>query len=162
MIFKRRIPLPLPRRLRNAMWPEMGWRRMIRYLKLRTIRLPGTTHSIAAGLAAGCAISWTPTWGTHCFQAPALAFALRGNLLASFIGTAFCNPWTLPFLIWTSYEAGKAILLFLGQPADGMVLPALIGGYACGAAAFPLFYAVFYRAVAAARAVRRKKITGGA
>lgn len=72
--------------------------------------MPGTAHAVAAGLASGAAMSMTPFIGFHFLLAALLAWALRGNLLASAIGTAVGNPWTFP-LIWIwSYRLGCWIL----------------------------------------------------
>lgn len=90
----------------NYLWPRMGLRRYALYLSHRIGRMPGTAHSIAAGIASGAAMSMTPFIGFHFLLAALLAWLLRGNLLASAIGTVVGNPWTFP-LIWIwAYRIG--------------------------------------------------------
>lgn len=88
----------------------MGWRRALSYFAHRIARLPGTPYSIAAGFACGSAVSFTPFMGLHFIFAGVLAWVLRGNMVASAIGTAVGNPWTFP-LIWVLiYNIGASVL----------------------------------------------------
>lgn len=89
------------KKLRNFVWPEKGWKRASRYILLRLNRLKGTPKEIASGVACGVAISFTPFIGLHFVLAAITAWFVRGNILASAIGTATGNPWTFPF-IWVS------------------------------------------------------------
>jgi len=76
----------------------------------RVRRLPGTPYRIAAGFACGAAVSFTPFIGFHFVFAALLAVVLRGNVVASLIGTAVGNPWTFA-VIWPSiYNLGQWIL----------------------------------------------------
>lgn len=68
---------------------------------VRLKRLQGTPYSIAAGFACGVAISFTPLVGFHMLLAALTAWLVRGNIIASAIGTIIGNPWTFPF-IWVS------------------------------------------------------------
>ena len=63
MILGRRDPLGFLKRLRGWLWPRAGWRRAGHYLVTRVKRMPGTPHSIAAGVATGVAVSLTPFVG---------------------------------------------------------------------------------------------------
>ena len=109
-MFKRRNPLPLIRRARELVWPRGGWRRTAIYIVHRLGRLPGTPYRIAAGFACGAAVSFTPFMGFHFVVAALLALLIRGNVIASAIGTAIGNPWTFPFIwIWT-YNFGLWML----------------------------------------------------
>jgi uncharacterized protein (DUF2062 family) len=72
--------------------------------------LPGTPTRIAAGFACGVAVSFTPFIGFHFVLAVALAAAMRGNLIASAVGTAVGNPWTFPIIWAWIYSAGRWIL----------------------------------------------------
>ena len=66
---------------------------------IRLKRLQGTPYSIATGFACGVAISFTPFIGFHMILAALTAWLIRGNIIASAIGTIVGNPWTFPF-IW--------------------------------------------------------------
>ena len=100
-MYRRRDKLCLLSRVTCFLWPSIGWRRWLIYLKHRLGRLPGTPYSIAPGFACGAAISFTPFVGFHFFLGGIWAWILRANILASAIGTAVGNPWTFPFIwIW--------------------------------------------------------------
>ncbi len=107
-MFKRRKQQPVHHRVGNLFWPRIGWGRAFRYLWHRVLRLHGTPYSIAAGIACGVAISFTPLAGAHFLLSALFAWLIGGNIVASLIGTAAGNPWTFPFIwLWT-YELGTA------------------------------------------------------
>jgi len=175
MLFQRREKEPLQKKLRNLVWPDMSFRRVLDYYKHRSVRIPASDHSIAAGLAFGCLVSWTPLFGTHLIQCIVFCWLTRTNVIAAFIGTAFGNLLTTPLLMLIAYHVGKIILHTLGfdvvHHADPnltvneeafespkIFLPTLVGGYAVGIATFPLFYYPFYYMVKGARAARLARI----
>lgn len=124
MLFKRRTAEPILQKIRNLIWPKMGMRRLIEYYKHRSIRIPASEHSIASGLAFGCLVSWTPTFGTHLVQCALFCWVTKANWIAAFLGSAFGNPWTTPALMVISYHVGKALFVATGHadilaPADG-------------------------------------------
>lgn len=92
------------------LWPRTGWRRFFVYYLKRLVRLSGTPHNIAAGVACGAAISFTPFVGLHVLLGLLLALIVRGNFLAVVVGTLVGNPWTFPFMWWASYEVGQFLL----------------------------------------------------
>lgn len=121
-MFRRREPLPLYRRLRQLLWPSLGWRRSLHYMMHRLSRLPGTPYRIAAGFASGAAISFTPFMGLHFVLAMLLSLALRGNLIAAAFGTVVGNPWTFP-LIWAwAFALGRWMLGGSGAFQEGLTL----------------------------------------
>ena len=65
-----------------------GWRRYEKRMLARLSRLGGTPYSIAAGVACGVAVSFTPFVGLHFVLAVATAWLVRGNVLAGMLGTA--------------------------------------------------------------------------
>ncbi|MDC1383391.1 DUF2062 domain-containing protein [Candidatus Puniceispirillum sp.] len=113
-MFRRRKPLSVFNQLRAVLWPARGFRRLFSYLFQRIIRLPGTPVSIASGFASGVAASFTPFIGFHFFIGGALAMLLRGNVLASAIGTFFGNPWTFIPIWLADYKAGLGVLRAMG------------------------------------------------
>ena len=109
-MFGRRNPLPVHHRVWSVVWPKAGWRRASRYMAHRVRRLPGTPYRIAAGVASGAAVSFTPFIGLHFVAAALLALLLRGHVVASANGTAVGPPWTFPF-IWTwIYTLGQWLM----------------------------------------------------
>lgn len=109
-MFRRRVQPNAISLVQVLLWPKSGWNRAGQYLWHRLHRLPGTPHSIAAGLACGSAMSVTPFVGVHFFMAAALAWLIRGNVLASAFGTVIGNPWTFPVIWLTTYYLGNFIL----------------------------------------------------
>ncbi len=110
MVFKRRDRRPFLRKVQDAVYPRRGWRRAFEYIGHRIKRLPDTPHKIAIGFAAGVFVSFSPLFGLHFLVAALLALALRGNLLASLMGTFFGNPITFPFIATISYRTGQLML----------------------------------------------------
>ena len=106
MVFKRRDKPPLRTRIFEALLPRRGWRRGIEYIAHRLRRLPDTPHRIALGFACGVFASFTPFFGIHLIGAIALAWLIRGNLIAAAIGQFVGNPFTLPFIAWISMALG--------------------------------------------------------
>lgn len=109
-MFARRDSLPLVHRLRDLVWPRIGWKRTVTYYWHRLQRIPGSPESVAAGFACGIAASMTPAVGTHAIVGMLLSYALRGNLIASVIGTLVINPWTAPPVWFSTYYSGAFIL----------------------------------------------------
>jgi uncharacterized protein len=110
MVFKRRDTPPLFSRLRELLLPRRGYRRGIEYLGHRVRRLPDTPHRVALGFSCGVFVSFTPFFGLHFVLAVAAARLVRGNLLASLIGTAAGNPLTFPLIASVSLTLGRRIL----------------------------------------------------
>ncbi|MCQ2734639.1 MAG: DUF2062 domain-containing protein [Alphaproteobacteria bacterium] len=81
-------------------------------LLIRLKRLQATPYSVAAGFACGVAISFTPFIGFHMILAALTAWLVRGNIIASAIGTIIGNPWTFPFIWIAVFYTGH---FFLGN-----------------------------------------------
>lgn len=108
-MFRRRKALGWGGKLREVVWPQMGWRRTATYLVRRMARLPGSSGAIAAGFAFGAAISFTPFVGLHLISAGLLAWVSRVSIVASAVGTVIGNPWTFPFIWLWIYQLGRWI-----------------------------------------------------
>jgi uncharacterized protein (DUF2062 family) len=156
----------------------MGWRRAVRYSRLRITRLSDSAHKIAMGLSLGMAVSFSPIVGTHFIQVLGLAWLLRANVLASIIGTFIGNPWTYPFIWWGSIKFGAFLISFFGLtaaahnfPADinfsmlwdiirhepvRIFLPWMLGSHILALLLFFPSYAGFYRVVVGAQHARSK------
>ena len=87
MLFRRRSHISLAERVRVWLWPRRSWRRSGSYHLKRLLRLSGSPYSIAMGCAAGAFASFTPLMGFHIILSGAIAWCLRGNLIAAAIGT---------------------------------------------------------------------------
>lgn len=160
-LFQRAKKRSIWAKLRQLIWPQMGWRRVGRYYGVRIKRLPGSPYSIAAGFACGAAVSFTPFIGFHFIFGALLAWVMRGNIIASAIGTAVGNPWTFPF-IWAGvywlgtkilgYERGEelpaelTISVIFEQPT-AILIPMLVGGLPVGVVVWFIFYLPIRRIV---------------
>jgi len=163
MLFRRRQQLPWWKKVLGWLWPRSGLKRAGQYLWHRIARLPGTPHSIAAGVASGAAVSFTPFLGLHFLMGFAVAWLVRGNMLASAIGTAVGNPWTFPFIFALTGQVGGLILgdsvvaeipawnwdALLSDPVTYLsaflpiVFPLLVGGVPVAIVVWLLFYFSF-------------------
>lgn len=130
MVFKRRNKRPLLRQVQDAVYPPRGWRRAVEYIGHRIKRIPDTPHKIALGFAAGVFVSFTPFFGLHFILAAIVAMALRGNVLASLMGTFFGNPITFPIIATVSYRFGEKILNIGGVDGNfGGIKTAIVNGF---------------------------------
>jgi len=177
MLFRRRHKPTFIANLRSWVWPRSGWRRAGLYVWHRLARLPGTPHSIAAGFACGVAISFTPFLGLHILLGCALAYLVRGNMLATVIGTVAGNPWTFPLFFTLTGTIGAALLgtdmvaeipvwdwdaIFM-SPTDyfagflPVVFPLVVGAVPVATSAWFLVYLVFKSLITRYRAGRRSR-----
>ncbi len=88
----------------------MKWQKYQQYLNERLANLQGTPYSIAAGVACGAAISFTPFVGAHLVLAMMTAWLIRANVVAAALGTAVGNPWTFPFIWPAVFYVGRKLL----------------------------------------------------
>ncbi len=80
------------------------------YVTKRILRLTATPHAVAAGVAAGAFTSFSPFMGLHFLIAFVLAWIIRGNMLASALGTFVGNPLSFPFIWAATYNTGQYLL----------------------------------------------------
>lgn len=94
-------------------WPRGGWGRAFHYIKHRMRRLPDTPEKIARGIFVGVFTVFTPFFGMHFVVAALLAIVVRGNVLASLLGTFVGNPLTYVPIGIISLTTGH---FMLGRP----------------------------------------------
>jgi uncharacterized protein (DUF2062 family) len=175
MLFRRRMPPNRIERLRTAVWPSNGWSRSIQYFTKRVLRLAGSPHAIAFGFAAGVFASWTPFIGLHMVMGVALAFVFGGNFVAAALGTVVGNPFTYPFMWWSSFTLGSRLLdssperVRFSEIADGLahqplanlvpvLKPMTIGSLPLGIASAIVAYVIVLFAVQAYQSARRHRL----
>jgi len=177
MLFRRRKAADFGEKLRTMFWPRRSFARSARYFSKRVLRLTATPHAVAAGVAAGAFASFLPYLGFHFIIAAAVAWILRGNLIASAIGTAVGNPITFPFIWGCSLglgryvlhgsEPGEVVPLRLGRVLteldfallwQPLLKPMTVGGAMLGALCGLILYLVTYWAVGLFREQRRKRL----
>ena len=147
------------------------------YFAKRALRLSATPHAISAGVAAGVFTAFTPFMGFHFIIAAAVAWIVRGNLVASAIGTSFGNPITFPFIWGATFELGKFIVQG-SQPTgidpkdighllwhleftklwEPLLKPMAIGALPLGILAGLIFYGITRWACIAFREQRRRRL----
>ncbi|MFN4141221.1 DUF2062 domain-containing protein [Aestuariivirga sp.] len=111
-MFRSTRKVSLVARVSVVVWPHCGFRRAWNCQLLRLSRLKTSPHKISIGFAAGAFASFLPLIGLHFILAAALAFAVRGNIIASAVGTVVGNPITFPMIWFATYKVGVA---FTGQ-----------------------------------------------
>jgi len=74
---------------------------------LKLIRVKDSKDTLAIGFACGSMVSFSPFIGFHFFLAIIFAYILRGNIVASLIGTFVGNPFTFPFIWIFIYKIGN-------------------------------------------------------
>lgn len=134
--------------------------------------MPGSTHSIAAGIASGAAISFTPFLGLHLILGALIAWLFRGNLLASVFGTAVGNPWTFPFIFALTGQVGAFLLgreasdqmpswdTMWDSPVEyfaSIFPPLFVGGIPVAILAWLIFYVSFKALISGYRENRRHR-----
>jgi hypothetical protein len=86
------------------------WKRSLRLLYLRLMRLKGQPEEIAGGMAIGVFVGMTPTVPLHTVLAVSIAFLLRKSKLAAAAGVWISNPLFLPLVYFLDYKVGRAII----------------------------------------------------
>lgn len=173
-MFRRRVELHPLERLRELVWPRLGWKRAFQYGWRRVWRLGGTPHAVAVGVAAGAFASFTPFLGFHFMIAFAVAWICRGNLIASAFGTFVGNPLTFPFIWIATYDLGYWVLqgseapdepslsinMFSGQALEAILpvlVPMIIGGVPLGLVCAGIVYYLTRSTVEAYQTQKREK-----
>ncbi len=171
MIFKRRDRPPFRDRMREILYPRKGFWRGMDYIRKRLHRLPDSPHRIALGFACGAVASFTPFFGVHIVLAAALAWLVRGNILAAAFGTIVGNPLTFPFIAAFSLNTGWRILDtgtratdsdfsvgWLLENIEQIFLPYLVGGILPGLLAGVICYWFIGPIVEAYQRRRRRRL----
>ena len=100
--------------LRNVSQPQ--WRRQVRYVYLRFLRLQGTPGQLARGMASGVFAGCFPLFGFQMIIGVAVATVLRGNRIMAAAATWVSNPFTYVPIFAFNYQVG--LWLLGGGPAE--------------------------------------------
>ena len=170
-MFKRRNERSWQQKLREMVWPASGYRRALRYLWLRLLRLNASPHTIALGFAIGVFMSFSPFLGFHLAFSGLFAWLLRGNIAASMLGNFLGNPISYPFMWAMVYQTGNAVmgkapsaamidltsLKFDAADFWNIFIPCFIGSIPVGILAGLLFYFPVKKSVMRFQAARRNR-----
>ncbi len=89
---------------------DSPWRRRLRYLYLRFVRLQGDPQAIARGIAIGVFVGITPTIPFHLLTAITMSMVLRGNKIAAALSTfVVSNPLTFIPQYYFSWKIGHLL-----------------------------------------------------
>ena len=94
MPFGRRNKKPLYNQFKSFIKYIYSFSRTKKYINLSLKRMKGSPRDLAAGLASGLAISFTPFIGLHTLLAIFLAWIIGASMASAIIGTFFGNPLT--------------------------------------------------------------------
>src|SRR6056297_2377749 len=120
VVFKRRDKRPIWKAVADFFWPRGGWSRAFQYVRHRVRRLPDPPHRIARGIFAGIFVTFSPFFGLHFFLAAALAWIMRGNIVASLLSTFVGNPLTFVPIAAMSLQTGYFLLGMTGMAEEEM------------------------------------------
>lgn len=87
----------------------LSWRAIKERIR-SVLHLDEEPWRIAAGMAVGVFISFTPFYGFHTVMALVCAFAFRLNKAATITGAWLNLPWFAPFVYGFAFEVGELIL----------------------------------------------------
>lgn len=119
-MFNRRHERSLGRKIKELLWPSMGWRRAGHYLALRILRLSdadGHHDRMAQSIGCGIAMSFFPVFGVHAVLAAGVAFIIRANVVVAALATLIIPPVILPIIFSLDFIVGRHILNSLGYEA---------------------------------------------
>ncbi len=147
------------------------WKRALRLLYLRLLRLKGQPEEVAGGVAIGVFVGMTPTVPLHTVLAVLIAYLFGKSKLAAAMGVWVSNPLFLPFVYLLDYRLGRMItrtnppsfavsgfsihkIIELGW---GISFPLIVGGLILGLICAIPSYFITKRVVILYREKRRKR-----
>ena len=86
------------------------WKRLLRYIYVRFLRMRSTPRAIARGVAAGAFAGSFPLLGLQTVVGVALASCVRGNKVVAAASTWISNPLTYVPLFALNFQVGRCIL----------------------------------------------------
>ena len=97
--------MPLAKAKKDDRWAR--FRAWLRQTMFWLLRLRGSPHAIALGVAVGVFVAFTPTYGIQMLLAPLIATFLGGNRPASIPPVWITNPLTMPACYAFTYWVGS-------------------------------------------------------
>ena len=104
------MKFPRPRAFRRRQHHPLSWGRRARLLLLDLLGRAETPERVAAALAVGVGVGFSPFIGVHIWMALALALIFRLNKIDTILGQFAGNPWTLPPSFAAGYHLGRFVL----------------------------------------------------
>jgi uncharacterized protein len=104
------MKIPVPRAFRRRRKHPLKLSRRGKVLLLDLLGREEPPERVAAALALGIGVGFSPFMGIHFLIAIGLAFLLRVNRIDALLGSLAGNPWTLPPVYAAGYALGRQIL----------------------------------------------------
>ncbi len=86
--------------------------RTLKRFYYRFLRIRGTPHQVAMGLALGVFVGMTPFLGIHTVIAVMLASVFKLSKISAGIGVFITNPFTAPLIYPLTYRIGTLVIGF--------------------------------------------------
>ena len=106
------MKLPIPRAFRRRRKHPLKLSRRWRVLLLDLLGREEPPERVAAAIALGIGVGFSPFMGVHFLIAIGLAFLFRLNRVDALLGTLVGNPWTLPPVFAAGYALGRQLLRY--------------------------------------------------
>jgi uncharacterized protein len=100
----------VPRAFRRRRLHRLKWRRRWKVLVLDLLGREESPERVAAAIAVGIGVGFSPFIGFHIWIALGLAFLFRLNKIDAALGQFVGNPWTLPAVYALGYRLGRRLL----------------------------------------------------
>lgn len=107
-----KFPFPLPRAFRRRQKHPLKLSRRLKILLADLLGREESPDRVAAAIALGVAIGFSPFIGVHFVLAIGLAFLFKLNRVDAAVGQFVGNPWTLPPVFAAGYALGRRLLRF--------------------------------------------------
>ncbi len=102
----------LPRAFRRRQKHPLKLSRRLKILLADLLGREESPDRVAAAIALGVAIGFSPFIGAHFVLALGLAFLFKLNRVDAVLGQFVGNPWTLPPVFAAGYALGRQLLRF--------------------------------------------------
>jgi uncharacterized protein len=106
------VRLQMPRAFRRRRKHPLKLSRRWRVLLLDLLGREEPPERVAAAIALGIGVGFSPFMGIHFLIAIGLAFLFRLNRIDALLGTFVGNPWTLPPVYAAGYALGRQLLRY--------------------------------------------------
>jgi uncharacterized protein (DUF2062 family) len=106
------MKLPIPRAFRRRRKHPLKLSRRWKVLLLDLLGREEPPERVAAAIALGIGVGFSPFMGIHFLIAIGLAFLFRLNRVDALLGTLVGNPWTLPPVYAAGYTLGRQLLRY--------------------------------------------------
>jgi len=116
----------VPRAFRPRRHHRLKWRRRWKVLVLDLLGREESPERVAAAIAVGVGVGFSPFIGFHIWIALGLAFLFRLNKIDAALGQFVGNPWTLPAIYALGYRLGRRLLNYDRRSVPGLAWDRLL------------------------------------